>query len=77
MPLVLRDEVVDFVTGFTRLSSRSSRWVLGQLGIAPGQFRRWTKRYGRANAHNGLIPRAHWLTPTERQAILDYHERHP
>ena len=28
------------------------------------------------NAHNGQIPRAHWLTAEERQAILRYHETH-
>jgi transposase InsO family protein len=77
VPPTLRDEVVDFVTGFCRLSHRSLRWVLGRLGVARGQFRRWINRYGRGNTHNGLIPRAHWLTPAERQAILDYHERHP
>lgn len=30
----------------------------------------------RTTAHNGAIPRDHWLTPEERQAILDYHATH-
>jgi putative transposase len=28
------------------------------------------------NTHSGLIPRDHWLTPAERQAILAYHAAH-
>lgn len=51
--------------------------MLGQLGVAPGQFRRWTRRYGQANSHNGLIPREQWITPAERLAILHYHALHP
>ena len=27
--------------------------------------------------HNGLIPREHWLTAAEREAILEYHDTHP
>lgn len=52
------------------------RWVLGQLGVRPTQFYRWTGRYGRVNTHNGHIPRDHWLTPAERQAILAYYDTH-
>lgn len=29
------------------------------------------------NEHNSWIPRDHWLTSTERQAILDFWERYP
>lgn len=68
---------MDFVTAYSGRIDRPIRWVLDRLGIAPGQFHRWTKRYGKANTHNGLVPREHWLTPAERQAILAYHERHP
>ncbi|MGH7663739.1 MAG: IS3 family transposase [Gemmatimonadaceae bacterium] len=77
MPPDLRDEVVDFVTSFSRRTERPVCWVLDRLGVASGQFHRWTKRYGKVNTHNGLVPREHWLTPAERQAILDYHEKHP
>ncbi len=52
------------------------RWVLGHLGVQPTQFYRWTARYGRVNTHNGQMPRDHWLTPAERQAMLDYYDTH-
>lgn len=45
--------------------------------MAKGKFYNWKKRYGRVNEHNGAIPRDHWLEDWERQAILDYHDKHP
>jgi putative transposase len=29
------------------------------------------------NEHNGCVPRDTWLEDWEREAILDYHDRHP
>lgn len=69
--------MVDFVTAFSARIGQPVRWVLRRVGIAPGQFHRWAKRYGRANTHNGLIPREHWLTAAEREAILRFHAAHP
>lgn len=61
---------------FSPRIDRSVGWVLRRLAVAPTQFHRWRERYGRVNTHNGLIPRDHWLTPAERQAILAYHATH-
>lgn len=47
------------------------------LELFPSRFYDWQKRYGRANKHNGLTPKSHWLLPWERQAILDYTQGHP
>ena len=76
MPPDTRDAVVDFVQGFTTQTGLSTRWVLEHLALAPTQFYRWVERYGRVNTHNGQIPRDHWLTPAERQAILAYYGTH-
>lgn len=76
MPPDVRDTVVDFVRSFTERTDLATRWVLEHLAIAPPQFYRWAERYGRANTHNGQIPRDHWLTADERQAILEYHGTH-
>lgn len=35
------------------------------------------EHYGRANAHNGWIPRDHWLEDWEKQAIIKFHYEHP
>ncbi len=47
------------------------------LGIARGKYFDWRQRYGKANEHNGLVPRDHWVDERERQAIVDYFDRHP
>jgi transposase InsO family protein len=52
---------------------RFARW----LGIAPGKYFAWRERYGKANEHNGKVPRDHWIEPWERQAILDFHDKYP
>jgi putative transposase len=76
VPPDLRDTVVDFVRTFSTRIDRPASWVLRRLAISRTQFYRWIERYGRANTHNGLIPRDHWLTDLERQAILRYHAAH-
>lgn len=76
MPPDVRDAIVDFVRAFARRTEQPVRRVLRSLAIAPTQFHRWAARYGRLNTHNGLIPRDHWLTADEREAILRYHDTH-
>ncbi|MFO0872239.1 MAG: integrase core domain-containing protein [Pirellulales bacterium] len=51
--------------------------LLGWLELSTSKFHQWKDRYGRANEHNGQVPRDWWLEDWEKQAILDYHERHP
>jgi putative transposase len=47
------------------------------LGVASSKFYDWRKRYGQANEHNAQVPRDDWLHEWERQAIVEYHARHP
>jgi transposase InsO family protein len=47
------------------------------LGIATSKWHSWKGRYGKTNEHNAWIPRDHWLTEVERQAIVAFHERFP
>ena len=51
--------------------------VVSWLGIARGKFFDWRQRYGKANEHNALVPRDHWIEESERQAIVEYFDRHP
>jgi transposase InsO family protein len=68
---------VDFVhrlAGRTELPvTRFVQW----LGIQRGKFYEWRERYGHVNEHNASIPRDHWITAAERQAILDFHAQNP
>lgn len=45
--------------------------------MARGKYYSWCRRYGKANEHNGKIPRDHWLEDWEKKAIIEYHERFP
>jgi hypothetical protein len=46
--------------------------LLGWAELSPRKFHRWQDRYGKANEHNALIPRDHWLEPWEGAAIVDF-----
>ena len=75
MPPDRRDAVVDFVRAFSVRTDLTVRAVLAGLALAPAQFYRWAERYGQVNTHNGRVPRDHWLTPAEQEAIMAYHEQ--
>jgi putative transposase len=47
------------------------------LGIARAKFYEWRRRYGKANEHNGKVPRDHWTEQWEREAIVAYFDQHP
>ncbi len=45
---------------------------IGWVGVARGKFFEWSKRYGKVNEHNGLVPRDHWLDDWEKARIIDF-----
>jgi transposase InsO family protein len=51
--------------------------LLGWLQVGSSKFYPWKDRYGKANEHNGKVPRDWWLEDWEKQAIVDYYDRHP
>lgn len=51
--------------------------LVSWIGIARGKYFDWRQRYGKANEHNALVPRDHWIDEWERRAIVDYFDRHP
>lgn len=55
----------------------SQKTLLTWLELSPSKFHDWAKRYGKANEHNGKIPRDYWLENWERQAIIGFHHKHP
>lgn len=69
--------MVDFVREWSTKTELPAQSFLDWLGLARGKFHAWRQRYGKANEHNALVPRDHWLEDWERQAILDFHERYP
>ena len=47
------------------------------MELSPRKYQRWRDRYGKANEHNGLVPRDNWLEPEERQAIIGFAREYP
>jgi transposase InsO family protein len=72
-----RDAVVDFVNIWPDKTAIPATRFIRWLVLAQSKFYDWRQRYGRANEHNGLIPRDFWLEPWERKAIIDYHIANP
>lgn len=77
VPHDIRDLVVDFVRDLTTKTEIPTARIVGWVGVAKGKFYAWRKRYGKANEHNALVPRDHWIEEAERQAILAFHDQYP
>lgn len=58
-------------------TERPQRQILAWLGMWSSTFSNWCRNYGKAYEHNGWVPRDHWLTEQEQQAILQFHFEHP
>jgi putative transposase len=69
--------VVDFVRRWSEKTDLAVQRFIEWLGIGAGKFYDWRQRYGKANEHNGWVPRDFWLHDWEKQAILDFHLKHP
>jgi len=73
----VRDDVVDFVTELKAKTELSQQRLVRWLGIGRSKYYTWKQRYGKANEHNGMIPRDFWLLDWERDAIVSYFIQHP
>jgi hypothetical protein len=69
--------VVDYINRWTERAEMPAKRLLQWLDLREGKFYERKNRYGKANEHNGNIPRDWWLEDGERQAILDFHRQHP
>jgi putative transposase len=68
---------VDYINYWKARAEIPARQLLAWLELGTSKFHSWKDRYGKANEHNGKIPRDHWLEDWEKAAILDYHDQHP
>jgi transposase InsO family protein len=69
--------MVDFVRELSERTEIAQEKIISWVGIARGKFFDWRARYGKANEHNALVPRDHWLTDDEERAIIEFFEKHP
>ncbi len=51
--------------------------IIGWLPPSRSKYAEWKKRYGKANEHNGKVPRDFWLEEHERAAIVEFHDKNP
>lgn len=77
MPHDTRDAVIDFVRHLHDRTEIPKERIISWVEISRGKFFDWAKRYGKANEHNGLVPRDHWLDPDEIRRIVEYFDAHP
>lgn len=77
VPHDVRDEVVDFVSYWQEHAERAVGFFIRALGIGSSKFYQWRDRYGKANEHNGKVPRDFWLEQWEKEAIVKFYLEHP
>jgi putative transposase len=69
--------VIDFIKRWTKRTGIAVARFIAWLGISPSKYYDWQSRYGKANEHNGLVPRDFWLEDGEKQAIINFYLKHP
>lgn len=69
--------MIDYVRTWRDKTELPANRLVHWLGIAKSKYFDWRKRYGLVNEHNALVPRDHWLTPEEKQTIIDFHGQYP
>jgi len=67
-----RDQIVKFVNHWQERTDYPRQRFLDWINLPRGKFREWEKRSGTENAHNAPIPKAHWVLPEEKEAIINY-----
>lgn len=69
--------MIDFIKYWSDRTDIAVAHFIKWLEISSSKYYNWRERYGRANEHNGLIPRDFWLEDEEKQAIIKFHLEHP
>jgi len=68
----VRDTVVKYCADIRDKSHLRIGQIIKMLKINRTKYYDWLNRIGSDNYHNGKLPKSHWLTPNERQRIIDY-----
>jgi transposase InsO family protein len=77
VPHDVRDQLIDFVRDWSDKTDLPVCRFLPWIGISTSKFHDWKKRFGKANEHNALVPRDHWLGDDEKQRIHAFARAHP
>ena len=69
--------MVDYVNYWKGRTETPAKQLLRWIGLYESTFYKWSRHYGKEYEHNGAIPRDHWLEDWEREAIINFHFKHP
>jgi transposase InsO family protein len=69
--------LVDFVQHWSQRTEIGYEQLLRWIQLSSRKFRDWRSRYGKANEHNHLVPRDHWLEDWEKEAIVKFFGEYP
>lgn len=72
----IRDQVTSYIHDIAERTEIPITKLLLIIELSKVKFYRWLKRSGSIKQHNGQIPKTHWLTPNEVQAVTAYAKRH-
>ena len=68
---------MDFIGKWSKKAEIKVPCFVDWLGITSSKYYHWKTRYGKVNAHNGTVPRDHWLEEWEREAIVKFWYKNP
>jgi len=68
---------VDFVQRWSDRTEIGAGRFIEWLGVRASKFYDWRERYGKANEHNGWVPRDFWLEEWEKMEIVNFHLKNP
>jgi putative transposase len=73
----IRDSIMDFIRYWSGRTEIGALRLVSWACLSRSKFYHWKERYGKANEHNGLVPRDHWLEAWEKRAITQFHAQYP
>ena len=67
---------MDFLEDWSERTGINPLVLVGWMSLSRSKYYQWKDRYGKANEHNGKVPRDHWLEAWEQEAIVKFYLEH-
>ncbi|MBK7377707.1 MAG: transposase [Ignavibacteriales bacterium] len=72
----IRDQVTAYLCDMAKKTEIPITKLLATLELPKVKYYRWIKRSGSKSLHNSQIPKTHWLTPNEVDAVIAFAKDH-
>lgn len=73
----VRDEIVKLIERWSAPSDKPDKWFRSVVGITARRLSDWRRRFGLPNVPAANLPKGHWLSDSEREAIVEFYLSHP